>query len=120
MEHLYWHKKRLTILGPKIEGLPDDHSSKPGCLFELARLFDEVGNPGGVQTSPHSHLKTLEGAGERPYGCSDIEVPIRCKSAAGSLRGRDRTGKEAMEIYERLGDTSMQVECLIKLASCFA
>jgi hypothetical protein len=23
MEHLYWHKKRLTILKPKIEGLPE-------------------------------------------------------------------------------------------------
>jgi hypothetical protein len=44
MAHLYWHKKRLTILKPKIEGLPDDHRFKPECLFQLSRLFGSVGN----------------------------------------------------------------------------
>ena len=44
MEHLLWHKPRLTISTPKIKGLPDDHRSKPGCLYQLSRLFVSVGN----------------------------------------------------------------------------
>ena len=44
MEHLCWYKKRLTVLGPKIGGLLDDHSCKPACLYNLSRLFYVVGN----------------------------------------------------------------------------
>ena len=44
MEHLRWHKPWLVVLGPKIEGLPDDHPSKTLCLERLLYLFGLVGN----------------------------------------------------------------------------
>ena len=44
MRHIYWHKKRLTVLRSKIKGLPDDHFWKPRCLLHLAALFLSVGN----------------------------------------------------------------------------
>ena len=37
MAHLYWHKPRLTLLGPRIKGLSDVHCCKSRCLIELSR-----------------------------------------------------------------------------------
>jgi tetratricopeptide (TPR) repeat protein len=44
MGHLYWYKRRLVMLGPKLELLPDSHPSKPKCLLCLSRLFESIGN----------------------------------------------------------------------------
>jgi len=44
--HLVWHMNRLTVLKPKIEGFPDGHRSKLGCLFALSQLFGLVGDHG--------------------------------------------------------------------------
>ena len=116
MEHLYWHKKRLTILGPKIEGLPDSHSSKPGCLFDLGWLSTEVGNRAeGKRLLTH----TLELLRERGDDLKVAEV-LRFLCDVNRLIGAHKEGieqaREAVEINERFGDTKMQVFCQIRLA----
>jgi tetratricopeptide (TPR) repeat protein len=42
--HIFWFKKRPTVLSSKVEGLPDDHHSKPECLLELSQIFRSLGN----------------------------------------------------------------------------
>jgi hypothetical protein len=32
------------VLGPKLEGLPDNQLFNPKCLFQLSQLFESVGN----------------------------------------------------------------------------
>ena len=116
MDHLYWHKPRRTVLVPKIEGLPDDHLSKPGCLISLSRLFGQAGN--NTERKPlliHAlNLERLRG--------NDSQVA----RALGELADANRwlhlhkegiqQAKEGSEIYKRLGDTVGQANCLAVLA----
>jgi len=116
MIHLIWHKRRLIVLKSKIEGLPDDHSSKPECLFELSRLFDSVGNQ-MERKRLLAHVLELWRERENDYEVARI---LRHLSDANRLMVLPEEGiqlaKEALEIYERLGDTMEQAQCLIKLS----
>jgi len=116
MLHLFWHKERLTILKPKIEGLPDDHHSKPNCLLQLSQLFESVGNHTECKKLLIYALNLWRGRG------SDDEVATTLVelSHINQLIGLNEEGmeqaKEASEIFERCGDTTSQAQCLISLA----
>jgi len=116
MQHLVWHKKRLVTLEPKIEALPEDHSSKPECLFELSRLFLSVGNQAEYKRLLTQALK-LERERENVRQVTRI---LRHLSDANRLMGLSEEGVQqargALEILERTGDTVGQARCLIKLA----
>ena len=114
--HLYWHKNRHTILKSKIEGLPDDHPSKPECLFQLSRLFHSVGNYVECKQLL-SHALRVE---RDRRNDSQVAQALGHLSRTNRLMGLHKEGiqqaKEAFEILKRLGETVGQVQCLIELA----
>ena len=116
MAHLYWHKPRPVVLGPKIEGLPDDHPSKPECLFQLSRLFSSVGNQVETKRLLVDALKLRRERGDD----IDVAATLRDISDANRWLGLCEEGieraKEALEIYERRNDVLGQVQALLQLA----
>ena len=117
LDHLYWHKPRQTLLGSKIEALPDDHPSKPNCLTLLSCVFQQIGNY-VKQKRLLTHCLELE----RQWGNdSRIAHRLRDLSDVNRLLGLYEEGtrqvKESLEIVERTGDTIGQAESLYKLAS---
>ena len=119
IEHLHWHKKRLVMLGPKIEALPDDHCSKPKCLFELSQLFRSIGNHTERKRLLLHTLKLWRGWGDN-YRIADT---LRFLSDANRWLGLYEEGvgqaREALEISDRLSDESGQARswnCLARLS----
>ena len=117
MAHLVRHKERLTILKPKIEGLPDDHISEPRCLVELSRLSDPVGNLAERKRPPVYALRFHR----EKEGDHQVAVTLMNLSEANRLMGFPKEGiyqaKEGLEIIERLGDTTEQAILLLLSSS---
>ena len=115
LRHLCWHKPRETVLKSTIEGLPDDHHSKPSCLSELSMLFAAIGNQ-AERKRLLTHALTL---GRRGYGGWTGLTLLRLSDANREL-GLYREGiqqvKEALEIYQRGGQTIMQARCTERLS----
>jgi len=116
MEHLYWHKSRLVMLGPKIEGLPDDHPSKPECLFELSRLVDHVGNH---VENKRLLLHTLELWRERGHTfrvAQTLRFVCSVNQTLGLHEEGIQQGREALEIYKQLDHILGQAMSLEQVA----
>ena len=116
LRHLYWHKPRQTVLGPKIEGLPDDHPSKPECLFKLAWLFESIGN----HTERKRLLEHSMGLERKRGNDGQVAFILNDLSDANRTLGLLEEGisqaREALEIDERIGSAVGQGDCLVKLA----
>ena len=111
MKHLRWHKPRFTVLGPRIEGLSDEHLSKPRCLLWLSMLFKLLGNHVG-----RKQLLTRALELERGQGDDDrVAWVLRELADANRLLHLYEEGiqqsKEALEICEQLGDAEGQGKC---------
>jgi len=116
MDHLRWHKPQLTVLGPKVEALPDDHPSKPQCLLQLSRLFDRVGN----DTERKRVLTHASGLWRQQGNDGRLVRALLNLSDANRMLGLCQEGiqqaEEALKICDRLEDTTRRVLCLNKLA----
>jgi tetratricopeptide (TPR) repeat protein len=115
LRHLYWHKPRQTVLRSRIEGLPDNHRYKPECLLHLSQLFEQAGNQ-GERKQLLIHALELE----RQRGDDNRVVQALFWLAdANRLLGLYEEGiqqaREALEIYERAGNTTAQADCLKNL-----
>ena len=111
MAHLYWHKPRFTVLGPRVEGLSDDHHSKPRCLFWLPRLFKLLGNQVDRKRLLICVLELERGQG------NDHRVARVLTELADANRMLELyeegipQSEEALELCERLGDADGQGKC---------
>jgi len=116
MRHLYRHKPRLTVLEPKIRGLPDDHHYKPECLSLLSLLFDSVGNFMECKQLLGHSLKLWREQGVH-YKVAQTLASI---SYTNMLLGLSKQGieqaEEALAIYKQLNDKYGQAHTLHKLA----
>ena len=120
MDNLRRHKPRSVMLGPKIEGLPDDHPFKPPSLLALSRLLNEVGNCVESKRVLIHTWKLWRDRGD------DLQVAHTLSSLAIANRGL-HLYKEgipcifgASQIYEQLNNTAKQEESLQLLALMYA
>jgi tetratricopeptide (TPR) repeat protein len=116
MNHLYWHKPRQTMLGSKIEALPDVHPFKPECLVQLSQLLTQVGNYSEQKRLLTHALELWRQRGDDSWVASTLRQLSGANRIQGLYEEGIRQAKEALEIYKRVDDTIGQIESLDVLA----
>ena len=116
MLHLHWHKPRLTLLAPKIEGLPDSYRRKPGYLVTLTALLISTGNHRERERLLSYTLKLDRERGNVTGVAGILWRLCDANRHMGLYDEGVQRAREALEIYEQLGDTVGQAQSLIQLA----
>ena len=116
MEHLYWHKPRQTVLGSKIEGLPEDHPSKAKCLYQLSRMFRSLGNSAEEKRLLSQVLLLRRKQGNDRRVAETLELLSNANLMLGLREEGIQQARDALETHERLGDAVGQAESLRSLA----
>jgi len=116
MAHLYWHKRRLTILKQKVEDLPDDHLSKPKCLYQLTKLLGSVGNHMECKRLLTRAVNLWRERGDDNWVAMTLVNLSDTNRVLGFHKEGIQQAKEALGIYEQLGNAVGQAQCLIRLA----
>ena len=109
--HLHWHKPRYTMLGPKVEGLADDHPLKPLFLIHLSGLPGQVGNRVEEKRLLSHGLRLARERDEDFQVAYILFLLSRANLALGLHREGIQQAKEALVIHRRRGDTTRQAEC---------
>ena len=116
MQHLYWHKPRLVIIGPKLKGLPDNHPSKPRSLRWLSLLYHSVGN---YEEEKQLLIYTLE-LWRRQENKFRVALTLGGLAEVNQLLGHTTEAtqqvKESLGMFEQLNHTEGQSNCLHQLA----
>ena len=116
MRHLFWHKRRHTMLIQKIKLLPPNHPFKIECSYELSRLCYSVGDHVEQKRLLTHTLSLLEVQGD------DRLIARTLQSLSGANLHLDLNNegilqaKKALEIFEQLGDAEGRAWCLNVLA----
>ena len=116
MEHLSFHKPRIVSLEPKIKGLPDNHPSKPKCLYQLAWLFAGVGSCMESKRLFTHSLKLWRERGNDLWVAKTLWSISHPNRMLGLNKEGIQQSREALEIYERLNDVSGQARSLCRLS----
>jgi tetratricopeptide (TPR) repeat protein len=116
VQHLHCHKPRRTVLGSKIEALPDDHDYKAGCLFQLSHSFQQMGNYTEQKRLLTRSLELERRRGDDLHAAQVLRFLSNANLSLG-LRGEGiQQAKAALEVFERVNDVIGQALCLNDLA----
>ena len=120
MKQLFDHKPRLVMLGPRIEGLPDNHPSKPRCLFELSQLLYLVGSQAECKRILVYTLKLWRERGNNIQVARTLRYLAEANWRLHIYGEGISQAKESLAIYERLNYVAEQAKSLGSLALLLA